>query len=388
MMKRARFFILFTILIAATSCWMEHSFSDLETAELLTLEQQEFAATEWSTDYGKTSPPSYPDYVSLNAVSASDAGATGGIPDDFQDDIHRLAITNLIDNGDFESSLSGWNSVNGATATRETAPDQTNTREEALFRGNALRFSLQDSSNLLEYDLNASNNVADGLVNEAFYLIRFDFSADNQGVKYFQLQGHSSEFNWAPNLESSATIYSLPNYFTNIDSNFSPETDNVFTIGTLSGGAAMAGYMDNLRMVRTDIDNKIILPVPYRAEGRPDLVSGTYRFSVYIKQVESLPLNEFHAQSVSLGMSATDGGLHLVENHAIYHSDDPGADWSSWTQVTVESYLQIDTPPEDPEDPVVYLTITPTDIQLAQTKDVGSILVAAPQLRYSKDGTF
>ena len=150
----------------------------------------------------------------------------------------------------------------------------------------------------------------------------------------------------------------------------------------------MNGYMDNLRMVRTDIDNKIILPVPYRAEGRPDLESGTYKFSVYIKHVETLPLNEFHAQSVSLGMAATDGGLHLVENHAIYHSDDPGADWSNWTEITVESFLQIDTPPEDPEDPAVYLTITPTNIQLAQTKDVGSILVASPQLRYSKNGTF
>src|SRR6056297_3187771 len=170
-MKTARLLVLFTIFLAATSCWMEHSFSDLETAELLTLEQQEFAATEWNTDYGKTSPPSYPDYVSLNTVSASDAGTTDGLPSDFQDDIHLLSMQNLIENGDFESSLSGWNSVNGATATIVAAPAQTTTQEQSLFSGNALRFVLQDSSNLLEYDLNSSSNVADGLVNEAFYSI-------------------------------------------------------------------------------------------------------------------------------------------------------------------------------------------------------------------------
>ena len=153
----------------------------------------------------------------------------------------------------------------------------------------------------------------------------------------------------------------------------------------------MDGYMDNLRMLRTNIENRIVLEVPWSAgASRPDLVSGYYRFSLYIKNIppSELPANEFHSESVTLGISTSFGGLNIVYNQAVYQSNDTGVNWDEWTPVSVESFLQIDEPTTDPTDTVIFLCITPTNKQIATFTDVGSILIAAPSLQYSSDGTF
>jgi hypothetical protein len=153
----------------------------------------------------------------------------------------------------------------------------------------------------------------------------------------------------------------------------------------------MDGYMDNLRMLRTDIENRIVLEVPWSAGGtRPDLVSGFYRFSLYIKNIPpaELPANEFQSKSVTLGILNTPGGLNSIYNQAVHQSNDAGVNWDEWTQISVDSFLQVDRLATDPTDPVIFLCITPTNVQSAPFKDVGSILIAAPGLRYSSDGTF
>jgi hypothetical protein len=383
------FFFLVLLLGAGAGCSMDNPFAEIESSELLTDAQRQLATTEWHIDYGQT--PAYSDYVQINSVTATAAGTTAGLPTGYDDDIHRLSITNLIPNGDFESALSAdWSTVGGAIAAIATAPAQTNTLGETLYSGNVLDFTITDpSADRIELNLNAAAPTS--FVSTGFYLIRFDFSDSGAGDKYFQLQGFENG-SWVTPVVTPNTIYSVPNDYSGIDTYFQGNSANIFTIGTTTGqGGGMDGYMDNLRMLRTDIENRIVLEVPWSAGGtRPDLVSGFYRFSLYIKNIPpaELPPNEFQSKSVTLGISNTPGGLNSIYNQAVHQSNDAGANWDEWTQISVDSFLQVDKPATDPNDPVIFLCITPTNVQSAPFKDVGSILIAAPGLRYSSDGTF
>jgi hypothetical protein len=386
------FFFLVLLLGAGAGCSMDNPFAELESSELLTDAQRQLATTEWHIDYGQTT--TYADYVQVHSVTAAEAGTTAGLPTAYVDDIHRLSITNLIPNGDFESALSAdWSTVGGAIAAIATAPAQTNTLGEALYSGNVLHFTITDPSTArIELDLDTAAPPTGSFVSTGSYLIRFDFSDSGAGDKYFQMQGFENG-SWVPDVTPN-TIYSVPHDYSGIDTYFQGDpAANIFTIGTtIAGqGGGMDGYMDNLRMLRTDIENRIVLEVPWSAGGtRPDLVSGFYRFSLYIKNIPpaELPPNEFQSKSVTLGISNTSGGLNSIYNQAVHQSNDAGANWDEWTQISVDSFLQVDKPATDPNDPVIFLCITPTNVQSAPFKDVGSILIAAPGLRYSSDGTF
>lgn len=385
--------LLVLLLVTGAACKMDNPFAELESSEFLTDTQRQLdTTTEWYIDYGQTT--TYADYVQIGAVTAAQAGTTAGLDIDYVDYIYRLSITNLIPNGDFESALSAdWVDVGGATSSTVGDPGHTNIASVDFFQGDVLSFNtIQPSTDRIELDLDIVSY--DTLITGAFYLIRYDFSSISPGTKYFQMQGLGDQGIWTPNIDLENTVYSLPADFTvpGLETQFWSETTNIFTIGTTEvGGSAMSGYMDNLRMLRTDIENRIVLEVPWSTEGtRPDLVSGHYRFSVYIKNIplSELPANEFQSKSVTLGISTTFGGLNSIYNQAVHQSDDPGANWDEWTQISVDSFLQVDEPATDPTDTVIFLCITPTNKQSATFKDVGSVLIAAPSLHYSSDGTF
>lgn len=387
-------FTIFLALLMVASCKIDNPFAELESAEFLTDAQRQLdtVTPEWYIDYGQTT--TYADYVQVTYVPAAQAGTTVNLPTGYDNYIYRLSITNLIPNGDFESALSAdWVDVGGATSNTVADPGDTKADGEDLFHGDVLSFStIAFSTDRIELDLKIIGQ--DGLLSDAFYLIRFDFSSNSTGSKNFQLQGHGEQGIWTANITTANTVYSLPSDFEDpgIETQFTPETTNIFTIGTTeAGGKAISGYMDNLRMIRTDIENRIVLEVPWSTGGtRPDLVSGFYRFSVFIKNVPlaELPVNEFQSKNVTLGISSNLGGVGSNCNQAVHQSSDSGANWDEWTLVSVDSFIQVDEPATDPTDTVIFLYIAPTNKQVATSKDVGSILIAAPSLHYSSDGTF
>ena len=139
------------------------------------------------------------------------------------------------------------------------------------------------------------------------------------------------------------------------------------------------GYIDDFRIVRTTgIDYYLKFRVPYSEEGRPNLYPGTYRFSVYFKAEDNNAIlphpsapERFRSSRVSLGISKT-------ENSPGIKGFDCSVELSSgeWKKLYIDKFIQIK------EGDSLYLFISPADNTGKETIDIGSVLVAYPELYY------
>jgi hypothetical protein len=150
---------------------------------------------------------------------------------------------------------------------------------------------------------------------------------------------------------------------------------------------ASIGRIDDIRMLRADIPCRIRYVVPFSKSGRPDLVPGTYVFSVYVKAHPLIPVtpNRFSATGVSIAVDgAVNGTFAYKAQVAVAHPTDPGANyWSQWTLVKGSFSVTSIPSSSPPNAPMLQLSISPTDVTSSiENEDVGSLLIAAPRLEF------
>lgn len=376
--KTARFGIPLVFLLALLSCAREDPFPEYRGVNLVA--SHGFGA-DWIAD--QTQPYMVFEEASADAGSASPSGGA----------VYRLEIRNLMPNGDFESTTAGQQPA-GWTATDAGVTYYVSENKDAEFaiEGKSLYLTIPKGDWRLNFDLrNASTGLSDGFKEGAMYLWRFLFRSEKEKL-IAEINNNADTagilITWNQSrVGTEADIQTFP------ASNISyPEVSvsqglqsYYFCIGTLSyEQTAQTAGIDNIRITRTDLSYMIRLGLLYSEAGRLPLLSGTYRFSMYIKAdpiVTPAYPNRFPAQAVSLGInSSTSGTLYP----AVYKPTDSGADWTNWTLVSGDFQLQIDPPASGTEnEPVIELFLSPSNyVNGFWGKDIGSILIADPYLEF------
>ena len=297
-------------------------------------------------------------------------------------DISRLEVFNLVPDGGFESGTAGWdNNGTGATFVQNNG-DAERVHDDA---GNdSLKITIPVEADILRFNLSTLN---DSFVADKNYIIRLFFTKNttndtiileyNNGagspiLSPYKTWSHKVKTGWNDDLSAYTKF---------------PDDDNLNTNITAAAGAMFCinsfdstfnkihnlVYIDDFRIIRSDQEYFIRLTVPYSESGRPDLYSGIYRFSVYVKGEEDTDVtpnqNRFRSPRISLGI-----------NNEITGFSSSSYSNTAWTQLSVEKFIQIS------EGDSIELKLSPADFTtLPNSLDIGSVLIASPSLYYISD---
>ena len=367
-----------------------------------------FDSGNWTADRTET------EYMTPIDSAPSETAAlnTTGLPDGTNAEaIRRLEIPNLFRNGDFEESAvgampDGWIPSDGAITTAEFKTiDSGDINNKSLF------FDFTDRSWRGDFDLrNTTYGLKDGFLSDSPYVIRFEFKSELACAFDFHDGGTSLLLDpsspWSYSTFSSGGGRSFP------DVNHNPAViplqtgPHYFSIGSFLDPSVQDGYFDNIRVVRTDIEQYITVLLERTRdestgltdeEGNPlNLIDGSYTFSVYIKNdptntklrdAGDATTNRMPATAVTLRSRFVELDDALEEKTAlrvdstVHKPDDEDADWSNWYQITHTFHLQWNPSNWTGGAQRLELGITPTDTSSGLTRDAGSILVASPSLQ-------
>ena len=327
-------------------------------------------------------------YMGFNTNSAGASDPPGilvytGLPNDADSgDISRLEIFNLIPDGGFESGTGGWDN-NGTGATFI----QNNTDPERIHddAGNdSLKMTIPTEADILRFDLSTLNDTF--LAGQNYIIKLFFIRSTTNDTAIFEYNDGANEpilnpyRTWGPKVETGwgvdNSVYTeFPDYG-NLDTNITAIAGARFCLNsfdsTFNKIHALV-YIDDFRIVRSDQEYYIRQTVPFSEAGRPDLYSGMYRFSVYVKGEADLDIspsqNRFRSSRISLGIN------NKVEGFASSSYNN-----TSWTKISIEQFIQIDS------GDTIELKISSADsTALPNSLDIGSVLIASPSLYYISD---
>ena len=259
--------------------------------------------------------------------------------------------------------------------------------------GNALNFT-QTSNQEISFDL---NYLLDAASPYSTYVIRFSLDCDNTGDYIFFIDSvlGTDSTSFIPNISNSSTHLNFPEDFSTVpQTEFVIHTldDEVFRINRDDSEYVQSGYIDNIRVVKSDQSQVLSILLPYTDESRVDnleLISGWYRFSIYVKaDPQTGSGNRFDADAVTLGIQAIDDDGVAGSSKSLCFNASEYSSFSDWTQVYLDANLQIDAP-ADASTNVIKLSISPCcTVSGALEADAGSILISTPALEFSPTGTF
>jgi len=367
-----------------------------------------FDSGNWTADRTET------EYMTPIDSAPSETAAlnTTGLPDGTNAEaIRRLEIPNLFRNGDFEESAvgampDGWAPSDGSITTAEFK-----TIDSGGINNKSLFFNFTDRSWRSDFDLrNTTYGLKDGFLSDSPYVIRFEFKSQQACAFDFHDGGTSLLLDpsspWSYSSFSSGGVRSFP------DVNHNPAViplqtgPHYFSIGSFLDPSVQYGYFDNIRVVRTNIEQYITVLLERTRdestgltdeEGNPlNLIDGSYTLSVYIKNdptntklrdAGDATTNRMPATAVTLRSRFVELDDALEEKTAlrvdstVHKPDDEDADWSNWYQITHTFHLQWNPSNWTGGAQRLELGITPTDTSSGLTRDAGSILVASPSLQ-------
>lgn len=292
--------------------------------------------------------------------------------------IYRLEVSNLIPNGGFETTLSNWATVNSATITREATDPH---RVHNIAGNNSIKITLPSPTSHINFNL---DNLLDNFIKNKEYIIRNNFTKENtDSAMFFEFNNNSEILNkWIPlnkkgwiDWVTGEHVYTEFPLDSSLNTNFSATENGTynFTIGSIEpiqGFNRTEGFIDDLRVIRSDIEYFLSLSVP---SGRPDIVSGKYRFSFYLLADGGNYINadnRIASPKISFGFS--DGKEKTLKSLNIEASDYSN---SKWTEVYIEKFIS-------KNDSIELLISSVDNTGLINTLDIGSIFIAFPQLYY------
>ena len=300
---------------------------------------------------------------------------TSGLPAGTTD-YSRLEILNLMPDGGFEGGIGSWTTVLPSAGTANVVPGNGTTIHPA---NQSLYFYLQ-SDERVYFNL---ENLSGGITDNANYLIRLNFnSPEANRTVIFEYNDGSSYYPggiWSPRASVAWTGNSYDQFRTSSGEEslitIKPGANNdFFSIGSITADDdSQEGHIDDVKIVRTDIPLCLRSTVPYKEQGRPELVSGRYIFSIYVKKedladINPLTPNRFPADKVTLCIN---GKPEAIDVSSVTDSQ--------WIKISTEQFIQIY------EDDTIELSVNPSDITSPYLKNAGSILIASPALYFISD---
>jgi hypothetical protein len=260
----------------------------------------------------------------------------------------------------------------------------------------------------------------DGFVENASYLVRFNYRSDDKPVIFEFRDDRGPIYTWYFH-SGAANSGNGPGDLSNL-SEFPPASiidtyyeirptgaaDYFLTFGSRdrTRSDVQNAYVDNFRMVRTDVFPRVELRLadqltfPVEGSGGAltySLQSGKYRFSVWVHDDPTAGVSPDRYASRAVVLTITGGDLGgstssvagTSTTTAVITRDPttgwPGADATTgWAQLFVETGSIQVAQPADPLSPVMVVTIAPTDWSSDAGKryDAGSLLVSAPSLEF------
>lgn len=351
--------------------------------------------------------------TSIDSAPAETAALnTTGLPDGTSADaIRRLEIPNLFRNGDFEESTVGAAPDGWTPSGAVPVPANFKVVDSGGINNKSLFFNFTDNTWRGDFDLrNTTYGLKDGFLNNSSYIIRFEFKSQQACAFDFHdgstslILDPSSPWSFSP--FSSGGLRSFPDVTHNPIVIPLQSGSHYFSIGSFLDPSVQDGYFDNIRVVRTDIEQYITVLVERTRdeetaltdeEGDPlELIDGSYTFSVYIKNDPTNTklrdagdgtTNRMPATAVTLRSRLVELDDALEEKTAlrvdstVHKPDDEEADWSGWYQITHTFHMQWNPPNWTGGAQRLELGITPTDTSSGLTRDAGSILIASPGLQ-------
>ena len=327
-------------------------------------------------------------YMGFNTDSAGAADGPSvvvftGLPNNADSgDISRIEIFNLVPNGDFEAVPGAeWDTVGTASFAQENA-DNNRVHDDA--GNNSLYFDIAAETDVIRYNL---ASLEDSFQANQNYIIRLLFTrSTTNDTAVFEYNDGANPPVSAPYTYWNPIVQTGWNADNSVYTSF-PDDESLNTNITANAGARFCinsfatvvnttkeGYIDDFRIVRSDQNYYIRLTVPYSEAGRPDLHSGTYRFSLYIKgeadaDVSPAYQNRFRSSKISLGINNDITGFSASS----YNN-------ATWTKLSVDKFIQIENGDS------IELKIAPADFtNLPNSLDTGSVLIASPLLYYISD---
>ena len=330
--------------------------------------------TDWTID-------TTDDYMLFEEVTDAGQLAALGLPEGVSgESVYRLEIKNVVPDGDFETAAVGslpsadWALSGSAVGEVSSALPASG--------ANSLLFDLTLPEDVVSFDFSA---LTDSYPDNAGYLVRFDIITNTPTIFRFYFPSTLDIDLRTADIDDAAVVIDFPDDFVETTSTFTKTGGaDLFSIT----GTAQTGYIDNLRLVRTDESLLLRLSLPWFDPDRPtgpngealNLVSGWYQFRVWVKTdpTADTGINRYASDAISLGTNSS---------YSIRTDGEVTFDPSAWIQVGEVFFYQIDAPadPQDPT-PVIELTISPTDILNSNSLDVGSLCLTSPTLHfYSSD---
>jgi len=309
---------------------------------------------------------------------------------------YRLRTVNLFPNGDFEDAAKAgthgdWlNSDAGFTSYSVATTD--------VIQGSySLTCRISNQTALIYYPL---DSLSDTFLAKTPYTFRFSLIyLDNKSDAAFEINGNTvlsdvqKTLSLANPSGASATTFTYPDDF--VDSPFDNTTFRndaatplYFYLNTLSDTDARGSQsvsLDKIRFLRSDLGYKIRLRLFRSAANRLELLSGTYRLSVYVKQDPNAGANNvFPASRISLGINRAYDSVTTAFLDDGSKGIAAASEWSDWTKVSA-TFKNVQVDVYGDAYPSLELTISATDSAGDATRDVGSILVSAPSLEFLPD---
>jgi hypothetical protein len=341
--------------------------------------------SSWTADQSST-------YMIFEPVNA--AAPAGG-----SSEVYRLEIRNLVADGDFSRSTVG-SAPNGWTYSGSGTLATVDGSAAHAISGNTMHLSTANAAERVIFDLrDATWGVRDGLLENATYNLLFDYRSSASLVSEFRQAAIADDSlrTWrawgGADGSSSSPSFDHLNAFPGTtlvgQSEVSVGSQSIacFDFGSLSPALLQTqeAYVDDFRVVRTDIPCRARLLLNREGSASLTLAPGGYTFSIYVRADPDAgsTASRFAAEAVSLGIVrkttvstdnvVTDGFQETFTNGS------NGLDFSSWTQLSVT----LDAGETDPGNTTTTyeLSVAPTDdLHAANGMDCGSILVSAPSL--------
>ncbi len=378
----------FAAAIVLASCSSESRFGAYEGVNLVSAYS---LGTDWVPDYNTASSPSAANSGGIY-MTYEDSGETyNGAP------AYRLRTVNLFPNGDFEDVTKAGTHADWLNSDA-TYTSYSVATTDVIQGSYSLTCRISNQSALIYFPL---DSLADAFPEKIPYTFRFSLAyLDNKSNAAFEINGSTvlsdvqKTLSLANPSGAADTTFTYPDDFT--DSPFDNTTFRndaatplYFYLNTLSVTDARGPQsvsLDKIRFLRSDLGYKIRLKLFRTAAGRLELLSGTYRLSVYVKQDPNAGAsNVFPASRISLGINRTYDSVTKTFLDDGSKGIAATSDWSGWTQVSATfKNVQVDT--YGSAYPCLELTISATDSAGDATRDVGSILISSPSLEFLPDG--
>jgi hypothetical protein len=356
----------------------DEGFGEYEGVNLIS----EHTLSEWVLD--QTTP--YMEYADISGTVSPPAAYPGN-------SVYRLEILNLINNGDFNSgSPAPWDD-GGTALTFEVINTGT------IIDSNTFHFVTNANNAIISLNL---STASDGYIQGARYLLRYDYRTGSNGIRFEYSNGTFDEETrtWkiyggaeGANINPYFTINPFPNNYLvgdvpDITVGASAAYSYVF--GSYSSGLQQSheGFIDNVKLIRTDISQRIRIVLNSTTDTVEPLISGWYRFSVYVlNDISAITQNNrFAAGGVTLSIisgayNEITSSLTTTEySGTSYFTDGTDGDWSSWTELYVDLFIQFDSGDG------VELSICPMNISQDLNIDSGVLIISSPSFVMYPDG--